>query len=120
MTDGRAGLNATAASVALGLVGILGFVTWALVFRELPKANEPSFTLLIGILSTNVGLIIGFFFGSSAASARKDSTIDAMAKTAQAAGIGGDPGSIVLKPGEQATATATDAGTVITPTEPNP
>jgi hypothetical protein len=116
----RESLNLAGAFVGVGLICILGFVTWALVFREVPKGNENAFTLLIGILSANVGLVVGFFFGSSVTSKKQTETIDTLAKTAQTAGaaLTTDPQSIVLKPGDQATATATEAGTVIQPKPP--
>jgi len=117
MIENRESLNLAGAFVAAGLICILGFVTWALVFREVPKPNENALTLLIGILSANVGVVVGFFFGSSVTSKRQTETIDTLAKTAQTAGaaLSSEPASIVLQPGEQATATATDSGTVIEP-----
>lgn len=117
MTDNREALNLAGAFVGAGLIAILGFVTWALVFKEVPKGNENAFTLLIGILSANVGVVVGFFFGSSVTSKRQTETIDTLAKTAQTAGaaLSSDPSTIVLQPGQQATATATESGTVIEP-----
>lgn len=113
MISDRESLNLAGAFVGVGLICILGFVTWALVFREVPKGNENAFTLLIGILSANVGLVVGFFFGSSVTSKKQTETIDTLARTA--ATQTSDPTSIVLAPGQQATATATDSGTVIQP-----
>ena len=94
------------AFVAGGLIAILAFVTWALVFREIPKPNENAFTLLIGILSANVGLVVGFFFGSSVTSKKQSETIDTLAKTAQTAGVALAPPSVTLDPGESATVKA--------------
>ena len=115
MIDNRESLNMAGAFVAAGLIGILGFVTWALVFAEVPDANQNALTLLIGILSANVGVVVGFFFGSSVTSKKQTETIDTLAKTANAAGaaLTGEPAAIVLKEGQSATATATDSGTVI-------
>lgn len=110
-------LNIAGALVAVGLIGILGFVTWALVFREVPAPNNDALTLLIGILSANVGVVVGFFFGSSVTTKRQTETIDTLAKTAQtAAGTPAGDG-VVLKEGQSATTTVTAAGTVIEPTQ---
>lgn len=115
MIQNRESMNIAGAFVAIGLVCILGFITWALVFQAIPDGNENSLTLLIGVLSANVGLVVGFFFGSSVTNKKQTEAIEAMAKTAQTAGVAltGDAGAIVLKEGQSATATATDSGTVI-------
>lgn len=109
------------AFIAAGLISILGFVTWALVFREIPGANANAFTLLIGILSTNVGTLVGFYFGASYANNRKEqanaAALETMAKTAQVAGAALTPPSegITLPPGASAAVTATDDGAEIKP-----
>jgi hypothetical protein len=115
MLQNREALNLAGAFVAAGLICILAFVTWALVFRAIPDSNANTLTLVIGTLSANVGLVVGFFFGSSVTNKKQTDAIEAMAKTAQTAGValGGDPAAIVLKEGQSATATATPAGTVI-------
>lgn len=64
-----------AAFVATGLISILAFVTWALIFREIPPNNKESLTLLLGVLSANVGIVVGYFFGSSTSNRTKDETI---------------------------------------------
>lgn len=110
MTRDREALNLAGAFVAAGLIAILGFVTWALVFQKVPEANQNALTLLIGILSANVGVVVGFFFGSSVTNKKQSETIDTLAKNATPAAT---PGTIVLPLGESATATSTDAGTVI-------
>ncbi len=110
-------LNIAGGLIGVGVVSILAFITWALVFRQIPDGNENVLTLLVGILAANVGMIVGFFYGSSADSKKQGETIGVMAKTAATAGValGTSPGAIVLEPGEQATATATFGGTVIEP-----
>lgn len=108
-------LNLAGSFVASALVSILAFIAWALVFKEIPQRNDNSLTLLIGILSSNIGLVVGFFFGSSLNSKKQTEAIADMAKTAQAAGAALPGGVIDLKPGESATATATEDGTQIKP-----
>lgn len=103
----REALNMAGAFVAAGLISILGFVTWALVFAEVPEANQNALTLLIGILSANVGMVVGFFFGSSVTNKKQADTIERQAntiQTAQAALAPVNPApDVVLKPGESKT-----------------
>lgn len=108
-------LNIAGGAIGIGVVGILAFVTWALVFRRIPDGNENVLTLLVGILSANVGVIVGFFYGSSVGAKKQSDTIDTLARTAQTAGAtaAGADGALFIQPGEQATATATDGGTII-------
>lgn len=118
--DSQMLLNKTGSVLAFGLICILGFVTWALIFKELPQANENALLILIGVLSSNVGTIINFFFGTSASNKSQQDTIGTLAATAQAAqttlsavGTTGGIDAMNLKPGDTAVATATPTGTTI-------
>ena len=106
----RESLNLAGAFVASGLIAILGFVTWALVFAEVPEANQNALTLLIGILSANVGVVVGFFFGSSVTSKKQTDTIDKLAETTKTAQAMPAPlvadATVTLAPGETATVEA--------------
>ena len=108
-TVNREAMNIAGAFVAAGLISILGFVTWALVFIKVPVDNAIALNLLIGNLSALVGMVVGFFFGSSVTTKKQSETIDTLAKNAQIVGNDG----IVLQQGQSATATATADGTVI-------
>lgn len=109
-------LNLIGGVVASGLIGILAFVTWALVFRTVPETNENALLILIGILATNIGQVVNWFFGSSSESKKQTDTIETLAQTARTAGATlAQPDALVIPPGASATATATDSGTVITP-----
>ena len=99
--------------VAASLMVVLAFVTWALVFRQVPEGNQEALMLLIGILSANVGLVVGFFFGSSHSSRGKDAAMSALAEAVRPA----QPEALVMRPGEQATARSTEGGTVISKDE---
>lgn len=101
--NGREALNVAGAFVAFGLIAILAFVTWALVYIRIPDGNENVFTVLIGILSANVGMVVGFFFGSSVTSKKQSETIDTLAKTAQVAGaaLAPDGPTVPVSPGEK-------------------
>ena len=63
--------NLAAAAIAIGLIMILGFCTFALIFTEVPKANQNALLIVIGILSTQVTSIVNFFFGSSITTNKK-------------------------------------------------
>jgi len=65
--------------VACGLISILAFVTWSLIYHTIPAENKEAVTLLLGVLSANVGSIVGFYFGSSSAGRAKDATIATLA-----------------------------------------
>lgn len=107
--DSRLPLNIAGTLVAIGLIAILGFVTWALIFVQVPQGNRDTLTVVVGVLSANVGLVVGFFFGSTVTNHRKDSAVAALAEAARPT----QPDTLTVLPGQQATATATDAGTVI-------
>lgn len=108
-------INLTGGMIGMTLIVLLGFTTYALIYVKVPVENQNALTLLIGILSANVGTVVGFYFGSSSTAKKQAETIDTLAKTAQTAGValGTSPEALVIPPGESATATATDAGTVI-------
>jgi hypothetical protein len=109
-------VNWTGAVVGVGLVGIMAFVTWALVFVTVPTENQTSLVQLVGNLTGLIGIVVGFYFGSSSTQKKQADTIDSLAKTAQTAGVAlGQPDAMVIPPGTSATATATPEGTVITP-----
>jgi hypothetical protein len=113
MTVNRESLNLAGAFVAAGLIAILGFITWALVFVTVPPDNQNTLTLVIGILSANVGLVVGFFFGSSVTNKKQAETIDKQAATIQEAQSALAPLSpaptVNLGPGESAVVQADGA-----------
>lgn len=119
--EGRWALNISGALVGMGLVGILAFVAWALVYKTVPPENENSFSTLLGILSAQVGMVVGFYFGSSIGNKKQSDAIASQAETIKVAQQALNPGTadaIVLPPGASATATATDTGTVIKEDKP--
>jgi membrane protein DedA with SNARE-associated domain len=62
--------------VTTGFFGILiGMMTGQFVTKD-----SPELLLLVGSLATAWGMVISFYFGSSAGSQAKDSTIRAMQK----------------------------------------
>ena len=103
--DNRFPLNVAGALVGVGLILILGFLTWALVFTEVPASNREGLTVLIGILAANVGQLVSFFFGSSVTGHRKDEAIEKQASALQAAQTALAPSepAIPVEPGERVT-----------------
>lgn len=107
-------LNLAGGSVAAGLIGLLCFVTYALIYHDVPDKNHDILLVLVGILTTSIGVIVNFFFGSSSSNKAKDDSIATLAQTAQTAQdklapIPGAPDKTVnLAAGEAAVVKATD------------
>jgi len=81
----RDALNLAGSVIGIMLVGILAFLSWALVFIAIPSGNETAVNVLLGILSTQVGIVIGFFFGSTVTNKKQADTIEKQATTIQTA-----------------------------------
>lgn len=102
-------LNIAGALIGVLLVSILAFLAWALVFVTVPAENETAMNVLLGILSTQVGIVVGFYFGSSMASKRQADTIDKQADTIKAATQAAMPApAIPLAPGDSVTVEASE------------
>lgn len=108
------------AFVAVSVVALVAATAVVLLSRPIPASNETIIGQLQGSLWTSLGMIVSYFFGSSHGARTKDSAIEAMAKTAQTAGVAlGNPSDALMIPaGESATATATPDGTIVTKDEP--
>ena len=64
-----------AGAIAGGLICILAFLTWALIYRSIPAENKEALTVLLGVLSANIGIVVGYYFGSTNHSRAKDQAI---------------------------------------------
>ncbi len=66
----------------LGLIVVAGFfgVLGLMIFRELPKEGRDALMMLSGALGMAFGNIVQYYYGSSAGSAAKSRTIDALQK----------------------------------------
>lgn len=109
--DRREVLNIAGGFVAAGLITMLAFATWALIYREVPGPNRDALMVVIGILSMNVGQIVAFFFGSSQTNKKQAETIETLAKTAQTAGAALSPhadANVTLDPGQSAKVSASE------------
>jgi hypothetical protein len=108
----------TGAFVAVAVIALNAVITVFIFTREIPQSNQTIVGQLLGSWLTSMGVIVGYFFVASISSRKKDEIIATQAKTAQVAGAAlptADGSAIVLKPGESATATATEGGTEIKP-----
>lgn len=100
----------TAGMVALALMVLLGVTLQALFRIEVPSANHDVLLVVIGVLTACVKDVVGYYFGSSSNSRQQQSTIAALASTAQ---TNATPDTLTLSPGDKATSRTTEAGTVI-------
>lgn len=101
------------ARLALAMVLLIAGCLAALVFWPVPNINRDALLILIGVLAASFKDVYGYSFGGSAG---RDKQADTLNKVASVAASGGGPAptdAMVIPPGSQATATATDAGIVI-------
>ena len=75
-------LNITGGILAIVLAAALAFLLYALVYVEVPDKNQNALLIVIGILSTNITSIVGFFFGSSVGSKKQQDTISTLVEKA--------------------------------------
>ena len=64
--------DAIALIVAVGILGVLLFLVWALTYVAIPEANSNAVTVLLGAVAANVGAVVNYYFGSSSGSAQKN------------------------------------------------
>lgn len=103
--DGRSLVNLSASFVAGIVLSTMAFIAWALVYIEIPKANETTLVQFVGALQALAGLIVGFFFGSSHTNKQQTETLDKLAETARVATHSASPAppATMVGPGEQVT-----------------
>ncbi len=68
-------LDLIKSSVAIISISLLAFLCYALVYVPIPDGNKEALYILIGIISSTVTLIAGFYYGSSKGSQKKDEII---------------------------------------------
>lgn len=99
----RLHVNRMGLSVIVILLLILGFLAGALVYAEIPDKNQNAMLVLIGIIATNVGVVVNWLFGTSVSSKKQQDTIADMAHTAKSAqaALPANPSSAIpIHPGE--------------------
>lgn len=114
-------LEIIAAVIAIGLLTLTAIMTIIIMFYPIPSQNETLVGQGYGSVLSLMGIVVGFFYGTSTSSRRDRETIGALADTAKQAQktlsettpLTGGATSIKLEPGETATATATESGTII-------
>lgn len=57
---------AMAALLAIVIVGLYGIVQWHLLTNSIPQDMREIVMRALGTLDASVGLVLGFYFGSSA------------------------------------------------------
>lgn len=62
-------------TVAIVSVFLLAFMAYSLVYVPIPEGNKEALYILIGIISSTVSMIAGFYYGSSKGSQKKDELI---------------------------------------------
>lgn len=97
--------------VGSALVVCMIFTTAAPYFFPIPETAVRLIDQQQTILQSVMMVLVGYLWGNSAGNKALADTVNLQAQTANAAQS--DPSAIVLKAGESATATATEAGTVI-------
>lgn len=65
----------------LGGLVVLGFFTllYLLISKSVPEPNKDLLNLVVGALIGSFATVVGYFFGSSSGSAKKDETIATIA-----------------------------------------
>lgn len=81
----QAALNVSGAALVCATIGMLGYVGWGLMNKEVSLNNKDAMMLFLGVLLAKYSDLIAFFFGSSAASKKQSETIDKLADTTKAA-----------------------------------
>ena len=66
----------------LGGLIVVGFfaLLFLLIMSEIPEINTDLLNLVVGALIGSFASVVGYFFGSSSSSAKKDETIDSILK----------------------------------------
>lgn len=108
----RSTLNITAMLIAFALVWILAAAMYALARWEIPEKNHDLMVVVVTAITTNVGTVIAFFFGSSVQNKQQADAISAMADTAAKSVSAALPPtadkSIKIDPGQTAEVKATE------------
>lgn len=98
-------INIAGSLIGLMLLGIVAFLAYALVFVKIPESNREAMNWLMAILSAQVGVVIGFYFGNTVGAKKQAETMDKVADLAHAAAKP-PVADITLKPGETASVEA--------------
>lgn len=93
-------LNVAGALIAVGVVWLMGFALWALVFVRVPPENQNALLVVLGAVTTNLTTIVAFYYGTSVGSKKQSDTIDTLASVTRAT-LPHQPGKVEVAPGEQ-------------------
>lgn len=76
--EGFLKINPIKTIAALGVISMMAFMCYALVYIKIPTDNREALLIVLGIISNSVAGIIGYYYGSSAGSKNKDDIIKQM------------------------------------------
>lgn len=110
-TNNQRVLNRTGASLAFLMVLIFGGGIYLLSTRDIPQANHDILLVLITAVTSFLGIIMNYFFGSSSGNKAKDDALTTSVNTAArlvpiVAPTPPNDKNVELKAGEAATVTA--------------
>lgn len=82
-------LNWFGGMIAFLVIGLLWFISWALIYKEIPGTNQTNLAQIIGMLGIQVGIIIGWYFRNSQIDKKNSETIGKLveANASQAATV---------------------------------
>ncbi len=63
--------------VCMGVVSVFCFTSFTLAYVDIPEHNRDVFNHFTGIIDAAMMAVVGYYFGSSKSSQRKDETIKA-------------------------------------------
>ena len=98
-------INYLGVTIGVGILGILAFIAFSLVYVQIPETNASNFGIFLGLVSTQFGVLVGYLFGSSAASKKQADNTSKALDLATAATPVTKP-DITLPPGGAATVAA--------------
>lgn len=83
---------------------IFFMLIWALIYRAIPEANKDMVNHAIGLVEGAVIMVVGYYYGSSKGSAKKDEALKVKDEILLASGDIKKPGvTIVPEPGQSTT-----------------
>lgn len=78
-------INFSGVILAIIVIALYWFLAYALVYIKIPEQNSTNLAMVIGVVGNLVGIIIGWYFGSSASNKRQGEIIATQASTIAAA-----------------------------------
>lgn len=106
-------LNWFGGIIAILIIGLLWFISYALIFVEIPTTNQTNLAQIIGMIGIQIGIIIGWFFRGSQNEKEQSKTISTLVATASKAQDALPPVAAPVIPGGSAAAPASTGDDVV-------